>query len=112
MSNEIEIDTSALEDALVDQLAKEMRVHDLALLAVIGICEEDGEVATLGDVQVTHSAEFARLLHDLADQIERAADKPAIPRSMGLFSKRAQAEGHLPPKRSYTEGHLFRKFWN
>jgi hypothetical protein len=111
MSNEIEIVSTALEDALVDQLEKEMSVRGFALLTVIGVCEEDGEIATLGDVRVTHSAEFAHLLRDLADQVEHAADKHAIPRSMGLLSKRAQSEGHLP-KRSHTEGRLFRKFWN
>jgi hypothetical protein len=111
MSKEIEIVSTALEDALVDQLAKEMSVRGFELLTVIGICGEDGNIATLGDVRITHSSEFARLLRDLADQIEHASDKEQIPRSMGLLSWRSQG-GSREAKRSSTEGRLFKKFWS
>ena len=111
MSKQIEFVSNALEDALVDQLAKEMSARGFELLTVIGICQADGEIATLGDVRVTQSAEFARLLRDLAEQIEHASDKHDIPRAMGLLSKRTQNGGRAE-KRSRTEGSLFRKFWS
>jgi hypothetical protein len=111
MSKQIEIVSSALEDALVDLLAQEMSGRGFELLTVIGICPDDGEVATLGDVRITQSAEFARLLRDLAEQIEHASDKHTIPRAIGLLSKRSQ-NGDRPEKRSRTEGSLFRKFWS
>ena len=109
MSNETEIGTNALEDALVDQLAKEMRARGFALITVIGISEEDGEVATLGDVQITHSTEFAQLLRDLADQVEHTHDKHVVSRIMRLFAMRKQASAHIP-ERGNTERLLSRKF--
>lgn len=75
MWNELEIDANAIEESLLRVLADTMRDRGFMLLSVVALCEADGAVATLGNVQVTQSSEFARLLRDLADEIEGSADQ-------------------------------------
>ena len=98
MSNEIELDTNLTEDVLVRRLARAMSNRGFALLGVIGVCEDDGAVATLGDVQITQCAEFARLLHVLANEIEDACDSPVPSQSVPNAQRWWHAGRHLARK--------------
>jgi hypothetical protein len=98
MSNEIDLDTNITENVLVRRLAEEMRNRGFSLLGVIGICENDGAVATLGDVQITQCAEFASLLHDLAQTIEDTCDAPVLRQSIARQPRWWHSGRHLARK--------------
>jgi hypothetical protein len=75
-----------------------MSNRGFALLGVIGVCETDGAVATLGDVQITQCAEFARLLHELANEIEDACETPVPSQSVANTQRWFHAGRHLARK--------------
>lgn len=68
--SKFEINADGSEDVLLHTLSAAMRGRGFNLLGVVALQEEDGSIATLGDVSITQSPEFAALLRSLADQIE------------------------------------------
>jgi hypothetical protein len=70
MLSKFEINADGTEDVLLQTLALAMRSRGFNLLGIVAIQEEDGSLATFGDVSVTQSPEFAAVLRSLADQID------------------------------------------
>ena len=70
LMSKFEISADGTEDVLLQTLASAMRGRGFNLLGIVAIQEEDGSLATFGDVSITQSPEFAAVLRNLADQID------------------------------------------
>jgi hypothetical protein len=70
MCSKLEIVADGTEDVLLKSLSSAMRARGFNLLGVIALQDADGSIATFGDVEITQSLDFGRLLRCLADQIE------------------------------------------
>ena len=77
MCSKLEIVADGTEDVLLKSLSSAMRARGFNLLGVIALQDADGSIATFGDVEITQSPDFGRLLRCLADQIELNQDHPA-----------------------------------
>jgi hypothetical protein len=70
LCSKLEIVADDTEDGLLKSLSSAMRARGFNLLGVIALQDADGSIATFGDVEITQSPDFGRLLRCLADQIE------------------------------------------